>query len=120
MRLMLLLLSFLFLTACADKPLVMVQRGNEAFMAHDYHASFKYYLYGANQHVLESEYAVAYQYYYGLGTKVNEEKAVKWLRLAAKQHLLKAQYALQRIENNLPKQPWHVCYKPLKRTLCHP
>ena len=120
MRLILILLSFLFLSACADKPLTMYQRGNAAFMSRDYHASFKYYLYGANQHLAESQYAVAYQYYYGLGTKVSEEKAVVWLRRAAKQRLLKAEYALQVIEDNLPKQPWMVCYKPLKHTRCHP
>ena len=120
MRWMLVLLSFLFLTACADKPLTMYQRGNEAFAARDYHASFKYYLYAANQHVLSAQYAVAYQYYYGLGTKVNEEKTIRWLRRAAKRHLLEAQYALQNIEDHLPGQPWQVCYTPLKRTMCHP
>ena len=68
----------------------------------------------------EAQYAVAYQYYYGLGTKVNEERAVVWLRRAAKQRLLKARYALQVIEDNLPKQPWQLCYRPLKHTLCFP
>ncbi|MCX7124340.1 MAG: hypothetical protein NTU49_01030 [Gammaproteobacteria bacterium] len=95
----------LFLTGCGAPGVDAYHRGNQAYEYGDYKTSFVNYLYAANQDVTPAEYAVAYQYFYGQGTKRDQMEAIKWLQKAAP-HSPRAQYALSLIQGETPLQPW--------------
>ena len=97
--------SVFLLTGCDGPGVSAYHRGNHAYEYGDYNEAFANYLYAANQGVVPAQYAVGYQYYYGLGTKRDEPKGIKWLQCAA-HHSLRAQYALHLIQENRPPQPW--------------
>jgi TPR repeat protein len=80
-------------------------RGNDAFLCGNYQESFANYLYAANQDVVPAQYAVGYQYFYGLGTRRDEAQGIIWIQRAA-HHSPRAQYALHLIQEGAPMQPW--------------
>lgn len=98
--------SVFLLSSCGGGPGVHAYyRGNTAYQYGDYQTAFANYLYAANQDVVPAQYAVAYQYYYGQGTKRDEAKSILWFQRAA-YHSVRAQYALYLIQANRPPQPW--------------
>lgn len=99
------LFSAFLLGGCNGPGVNAYYRGNEAFQCGHYHESFVNYLYAANQDVVPAQYALGYQYFYGLGTKRDEPKGILWLQRAA-HHSLRAQYALHLIQSGAPVQPW--------------
>lgn len=100
------IITISFLSGCAGGPGVdAYHRANTAFEQGDYRESFANYLYAAHQGVVPAQYAVGYQYYYGLGTKRDEVKGIVWLEHAA-YHSPRARYALHLITQKTPKTPW--------------
>ncbi|OGT43511.1 MAG: hypothetical protein A3F13_00215 [Gammaproteobacteria bacterium RIFCSPHIGHO2_12_FULL_40_19] len=93
------------LTGCNGPGVNAYYRGNDAFQYGSYQVSFANYLYAANQGVVPAQYALGYQYFYGLGTKQDEPQGIIWLQRAAK-HSPRAQYALYLIQQKIPMQPW--------------
>lgn len=98
-------MSVVLLSSCAGPGVNAYHRGNEAFEYGNYKASFANYLYAAHQGVVPAQYALGYQYFYGLGTKRNEVKGILWLQKAAV-HSPRAQYALHLIQEQTPRSPW--------------
>lgn|SRR3990167_7422265 len=100
------ILCFTLLLAACDGPGVNAyHKGNEAYIYGNYKESFANYLYAANQGVIPAEYNLAYQYFYGQGTKRDPVSAIRWLQCASP-HSLRAQYALYLIQEKRPDQPW--------------
>lgn len=97
--------SVFLLAGCNGPGVNAYHRGNDAFECGNYDVSFANYLYAANQGVVPAQYAVGYQYFYGLGAKRDEAKGINWLQEAA-HHSQRAQYALYLIQKNVPMQPW--------------
>lgn len=106
-----LIITILMLSACSGPGVDAYHRGNDAYERGDYHRSFADYLYAANAGVTPAQYAVAYQYYYGQGTTVDQANAVMWFKRAAP-HSERATYALHLINAGAPKQPWSVNAHP--------
>lgn len=106
MRIILLMIFTVLISGCFGSPGINAyHRGNEAFSYGCYDVSFANYLYAAHEFCIPAEYALAYQYYYGLGTKRNEAKAIYWFKRAA--HFSpRARFALHLIEMHAPPQPW--------------
>src|SRR3990167_6998278 len=97
--------SLLLLAGCNGPGINAYHRGNDAFQYGNYTVSFANYLYAAHQGVVPAQYAVGYQYFYGLGTKRDETKGIIWLQRAA-HYSPRAQYALYLIQKQIPMQPW--------------
>lgn len=104
------LLSVLLLTACASIGVQAYRLGNTAFAKGNYKTSFANYLFAAHQNVVPAKYALAYHYFYGLGTKRDTVKCMKWLQRAAPDSP-QARYALHMIEQHSAKQPWIYQFK---------
>ena len=99
------LIAIIFLSSCQSIGDQAYHKANAAFAQGDYNTSFANYLYAANQYIVPAEYALAYQYFYGLGTKRNTVKSVKWLERAAP-HSPQARYALHLIQQKEYAPPW--------------
>jgi TPR repeat protein len=99
------LVFMMSLNGCQSPSVAAYHRGNTAFKDGDYTLSFTNYLYAAEQGIVPAQYAVAYQYYYGLGTPSNYVDAAKWLNKAAP-HSLRARYALQKLKAFGGTEPW--------------
>jgi TPR repeat protein len=97
--------SVCLLTACDGPGVNAYHHGNDAYARGDYQTAFAHYIYAANQGVTPAQYAVGYQYFYGLGTKRDEPKGIIWFQRAAR-HSERAQYALHLIQEHRPPQPW--------------
>ena len=54
---------------------------------------------------MPAQYALGYQYFYGLGTKRNRIEAIEWFKRSA-EHSMQAQYALYLINEDAPLEPW--------------
>ncbi|HLB56090.1 MAG TPA: tetratricopeptide repeat protein [Coxiellaceae bacterium] len=93
------------LSSCNGPGVNAYHHGNDAYRCGDYKVAFAYYLYAANQNVIPAQYAVGYQYFYGLGTRRNEPESILWFQRAAHASP-RAQYALSLIQNKRPAQPW--------------
>lgn len=104
MTLVCLICATLFITACQSPGIKAYNRGNDAYARGDYYNSFSDYLYAANQEIVPAQYALGYQYYYGLGTKRDEAKGIRWF-LKAKPHSRQAEYALYLIDQKKPLAP---------------
>ncbi|OGT40547.1 MAG: hypothetical protein A3F12_07415 [Gammaproteobacteria bacterium RIFCSPHIGHO2_12_FULL_38_14] len=102
---MILFYVIMLLSSCQSLGDKAYQDGNKAFAKGDYTTSFGNYLYAANQYIVPAEYALAYQYFYGLGTKRNTVKSIKWLQRAAP-HSPQARYALHLIQEKEYAPPW--------------
>jgi len=98
------------ITACQTPGAKAYYRGNDAYARGDYYNSFSDYLYAANQEIVPAQYALGYQYYYGLGTKRDEAKGIRWF-LKAKPHSRQAEYALYLIDQKKPLEPWLIGLK---------
>ena len=83
------------------------QQGNMAFEQGKYKTSLRHYLYAANRDLPEAQYAVGYQYYYGLGTEANIFKSMYWFKQAAPQSK-RAEYAVQQILAHREPLPWTI------------
>ncbi len=105
MRLILILLATMTLSGCYNADTKAYRLGNMAFSKGNYKQSFKYYLYAARHNITPAQYAVGYQYYYGLGTKPNTFKSMHWFKKAAPQSL-RAVYAIQQLNSQQQPQPW--------------
>lgn len=99
----LLIMIALCLGGCAAMD--AYNKANVAFENGDYQTSFINYLYAANQYIVPAQYAVGYQYYYGLGTKRDETSAIRWFEKAAPRSE-RATYALHLIQESKPDMPW--------------
>lgn len=99
------LLISLSLAGCHSPGVAAYYRGNTAFEQGNYTSSFTNYLYAARQGITPAQYAVGYQYYYGLGTRPNMLESTKWFKAAAPRSL-RAQHALQQIEMSTEVHPW--------------
>jgi len=106
----LLILSIMLLNACASIGVQAYHDGNRAFVKGDYKTSFANYLFAAHQRVVPAQYALAYQYFYGLGTKQDTVKSIHWLQRAAS-NSPQARYALHVIEQHGVTQPWTYQFK---------
>lgn len=93
------------LSGCESAGVAAYHRGNVAYEQGRYDLAFSNYLFAANQGVTPAQYAVGYQYYYGIGTNANSIKATKWFKKAAPDSL-RAQYALEKIAQRTELQPW--------------
>lgn len=94
----------LLITAC-DPALEAYHRGNIAYQNGDDQTAFENYLYAAHDDIVPAQYAVGYQYYYGIGVKRDELKAILWFERAAP-HSPRARYALALIDAHAPIDPW--------------
>lgn len=99
------LVLMMSVAGCQSPSVAAYYRGNSAFKEGDYTLSFTNYLYAAEQGIVPAQYAVAYQYYYGLGTPSNFVETAKWLNKAAP-HSLRARYALQKFKAHSGVEPW--------------
>ncbi len=99
------IILFLFSTVLLSSCYNAYYRGNQAYAEGDYCTSFVNYLDAARLGVTPAQYNVGYQYYYGLGTKRDEVKAIHWFQRAAP-NSVRAEYALQLIKEHRPPQPW--------------
>lgn len=104
-RLSLLLLALMLIGCNGGPGGKQYLLANKAFAEGRYRTSFENYLYAANQGVVPAQYAVGYQYYYGLGTKMDESRGIMWLEKAAPKSP-EAQYALNVIRQHQAKPPW--------------
>ena len=95
------------LTACGNAGLHAYQAGNVAFNNHQYKDSLQHYLYAANHNIAAAQYAVGYQYYYGLGTSADIFKSMYWFKQATPRSR-RAEYAIQQINAHNEPQPWAV------------
>lgn len=100
-----LLLCILLLAGCHGPGANAYDRANHAFKRGEFKQSFADYLYAANQDVVPAQYCLAYQYFYGLGTPIDQQSAVQWLTKAA-HHSERARYALYLIDQHAPHNPW--------------
>lgn len=123
MRWILIVFFALLLGACSA-GINAYHQGNTAYENGDYYTSFANYLYAARRGVAPAQYAVGYQYYYGIGTKRDQPEGIRWFRRAAN-NSLDARYALQLIKENAPEIPWvlHLnrcaAGETTSRTSCH-
>lgn len=97
--------TVILLTSCNGAGVNAYDRGNRAYEYGDYKTAFANYLFAAEEGVVPAEYAVGYQYYYGQGTKRDQVKGIQWLIRAA-HHSPRARYALELIQQRVPRQPW--------------
>lgn len=105
MRILLFAMMTVLLASCNTPAMQAYQRGNADYAQGKYKSALTNYLYAANEHVPEAQYAVAYQYYYGIGTTRDQTQAIVWMKRAAV-NSKKAQYALQLLEQQDPPEPW--------------
>lgn len=104
----LILISTMLLASCAAQQ--VYHQGNEAFSQGDYDASFADYLYASNQGIIPAKYALAYQYYYGLGTKTDTVKTIELLK-SIKNRSKQAAVALHLIQQQSVAEPWAYKFK---------
>lgn len=100
----------LTLCACNGPGAQEYKTANQAYAQGNYKTSFENYLYAAHMGVVPAQYAVGYQYYYGLGTKEDQTLAIMWLNYAAP-HSMEATYALSQIQQSQSLQPWRIGLK---------
>lgn len=98
-----LIFTLFLLTSCSSSD--AYHRGNAAYERGDYKTSYREYLYAAKSGWADAQYAVGYQYFYGLGVERNQNETVKWFERAAP-YSPRARYALQLIRKSAPQQPW--------------
>ncbi len=101
MRLIIIALTCLFITACATQNKAEEQSlalGKENFAVHNYDMAYEHLAPLAENGDADAQYALGYTYYNGYGVPRDEAVAVKWIKKAAKQHNLKAVRALHQLE----------------------
>lgn len=98
-------LSFLiFLTGCQTTPLQKqikfdLESARVNFEQQNYETSMQILRPLAAEGVADAQYALGYQYFYGLGVEQNTQAGTEWIRLAAQQHYTPAQEALAKIND---------------------
>lgn len=90
----LLLLGSLLLTSCMSGSLNL-REGIHSFKVQNYRAAFIRLMPEAKKGQPDAQYAVGYMYYYGQGVIENKEKALYWIRCAAKAGQTDAMAALK-------------------------
>lgn len=107
-----LLVSVPFLSACTTttesdtKNLSTIERARLAYRHKDYGQTLILLNALVQQDNAEAQYALGYMYRYGQGLPRNQERALYWITLAAKNGCSKAQTALQllRLKSDAQKQ----------------
>lgn len=97
--------SLFLLSGCQGPGVAAYHRGNLEYANGQYQRSFANYLYAARHGITPAQYAVGYQYYNGQGTRHNEVKSIRWFE-KAKNNSVRANYALNLIQSQTPRQPW--------------
>lgn len=105
--LLLCLMVTFFLSACQNPGTNAYYLGNRAYANGQYKAAFDYYLYAARYNITPAQYAVGYQYYYGIGTQSDMFKSLYWFKKAAPQSQ-RARFAIQQMTTQTDRQPWAV------------
>ena len=111
MRILLFAMMTVLLASCNTPAMQAYQRGNADYAQGKYKSALTNYLYAANEHVPEAQYAVAYQYYYGIGITRDQSKAIVWLKRAAV-NSVKARRALEQLKERDPQEPWLLKIHP--------
>ena len=93
------------IVGCSTPAEKAYYHGNAAYRRGEYQQSFADYLYAANNYIVPAQYALAYQYFYGLGTQPDQVKAIAWFKKAS-YHSERARYALHLINQNAAPEPW--------------
>ena len=81
------------------------QQGKSLFLAQKYEEAARILLPLAQQGQLDAQYSVGYMYHYGYGLPRNEKEATRWITTAAARGHLKAQQALQLIDDYYGQSP---------------
>lgn len=98
-----LILTAFLITSCSTSD--AYHRGNVAYEHGHYKTSYRNYLYAAQGGWADAQYAVGYQYFYGLGVERDQNESIKWFERASP-YSPRARYALQLIRKRAPQQPW--------------
>lgn len=99
------MLVTLCITACSDSSLSAYQAGSIAYQKGHYKTAYHHFLYAAKRNLPAAQYAVGYQYYYGIGTPADTFKSVYWFKRAAPQSK-RAVYALEKINAHQDELPF--------------
>lgn len=95
--------SVLLLSGCSARN--AYERGNIAYAQGDYKTAFENYRYAAHHHISAAQYALGYQYFYGIGVKRDNSRGIHWL-IKASQYSPQAEHALRLIQEQRPALPW--------------
>ena len=92
-----------FLVSCVTKPPAPTVV-SESYKQQDYSRTFNALLPSAKSGEAESQYALGYLYYYGLGGAKDHDLALYWIRKAADQHYPPAREALVEVTKGRESQ----------------
>lgn len=98
------------ISACAPTGL-SVDMGKESFNKKHYRQAFIRLLPAAEAGNPDAQYAVAYMYFYGQGVVEDRNKAIYWMKNAAKLGQPKAQQAMEILKSQ-PPSPYRSPSKP--------
>ena len=98
-------------TACGANSIDAYKQANQQYACGQYKKAFANYLYAAKNGIVQAQYAVGYQYFYGQGIKMDQLKATQWFQRAAP-NSPDAQYALSLIEQKRTQEPWTLHIHP--------
>lgn len=92
----------IFLTGCQISPAQKqikfdLESARTNFEQKNYETSMQILRPLAAEGVADAQYAIGYQYFYGLGVEQNTQAGTEWIRLAAQQQYVPAQEALAKI-----------------------
>jgi len=98
------------LLGCAP-TLTSVAMGEKSFKKKNYRQAFIRLMPAAKAGDPEAQYAVAYMYFYGQGVVENREKAIYWMKAAAKLGQPKAAQAMKILDSQ-PPSPYRTPSNP--------
>ena len=90
------------LTACMGPINKNVVTGNQAFVARDYATAFIYYRSAASFNNPPAQYALGYMYFYGLGVHADRQQAINWWTKAANWNYGPARRAMALLDRDMP------------------
>ncbi len=102
-QIILFIVASFILMACANSAATNYRYGREAYENHCYQESFEYMKKAAQQKNVDAMYTVGYMYYYGIGTELDVDAGIVWIRKSAEKGNPRAIRALREIENSEPR-----------------
>lgn len=87
------------LTACATSPQQQYTDAQQAYQEQDYHTAFTKLEPLAENGNAQAQYAIGFMYYYGIGTNIDQQKAMSWIAKSAEQGYPPAVAAQQKLQN---------------------